>query len=271
MLSFEEFKKAKRELDSNLNEGILGDALKSLKDKFALSVSKRIGGAKKIDNLINQRKVALHDFLDQKIKLEEELLLAKKAYDESQGDENLKTQYDQKKRAFTGQMAAIDKLGYASKNKFDINLTQLKKKGGELVSDYADLRVAEMGTELATIEIEAYKKMGKNTSKLEAKLKEQAATIDAKKEEIKTALQKKKEENKETVKVIKGAIYDYTNSKGALLQVKVLDNIVDKEGFVKVVNKEKEGESEGFRVNPKELKATAETKAPSEEEQKAAA
>lgn len=96
MLSYNEFKKHKE--DESLNEGVLGNALKSLKDKFALSVSKRIGGAKKIDKVIDLRKVELKDILTQKLKLEEELLLTKRAFEDSDGDDNLRTQYEQKKK-----------------------------------------------------------------------------------------------------------------------------------------------------------------------------
>jgi hypothetical protein len=270
MLKYNEFK-AKKEQDANVvvNEGILGKALGALKDKFALSISKRIGGAKKIDKLIDQRKIELQDIMKTKLKLEEELLLAKRAFEDSDGDENLRTQYEQKKKAVSGQMGAINKKEKASRRKFDVELSQLKKDN-ELVSNYAELQVANMGMELANIEMEAYKKMGRDTSKLEKKISSQAEVIEAKKSEIKKALQKKKEEAKDVIKVTKDNVYDYVNSKGVQLSVKVLDAEADKEGFIKVVNVEKEGESEGFRVKAEDLKPGKDTKeeAPEGEEKK---
>lgn len=259
MLSYNEFKSFK-EQDITLNEGILGNALNALKDKFVLSISKKIGGAKKVDKLIDQRKLELQDILKQKLKLEEELLLAKRAYEDSDDDENLRTQYEQKKKAVTGQIAAINKKGLASKKKFDVYFEQQTGKAGDVIKSYADLQVANMEMELADIELEAYKKMGRDTSKIEQKIKTQSETINAKKEEVKKALQKKEEEKKETIKVEKENVYDYVNSKGETLQVKVLNNEKDNEGFIKVVNVKKEGESEGFRVKPEDLKVGSKTK-----------
>ena len=252
MLSYSEFKKNKAEKE--LNEGIIGNVLGALKDKFALSISKKIGGAKKVDQLIDQRKIELKDILNQKLKLEEELLLAKNAFDKSDGDDSLRTQYEQKKIAVRGQMAGINKKGLASQKKFSLQLNQLKKKGG-VITSYAELQEINMQMELSDIEIAAYKKMGRNTSKLEAKLKTQSDSITAKKEEIKKALQKKSEEAKDITTIEKGVVYDYLNSKGAQLSVKVLDNNKDADGFIKVVNAEKEGKSDGFRVKPEDLKS----------------
>jgi len=257
MLSYSEFKKHKE--DESLNEGILGNALKSLKDKFALSVSKRIGGAKKIDKVIDLRKVELKDILTQKLKLEEELLLTKRAFEDSDGDDNLRTQYEQKKKAVAGQIGAMSKKERASKKKFDVTLGQLKSKGSDAVKGYSDLQEVNMEMELADIELQAYKKMGRDTSKLEAKIKSQADVIETKKSEIKKALQKKKEESKDVIKIAKDLVYDYVNSKGVQLSVKVLSDEADKDGFWNVVNVKKEGESDGFRVKAEDLKANKDT------------
>jgi len=269
MLNYSDFKKMKEE--EAINEGILGKALGALKDKFALAISKKIGGAKKVDKLIDQRKAELQDIMKNKLKLEEELLLAKRAFEESDDDDSLRTKYEQKKKAVSGQMSAINKKEKASRKKFSVQLEQLKKKGGDIINDYAAMQEVSMEMELANIELEAYKKMGRDTSKLEKKISSQAEVIENKKKELKKAIQKRKEEGSEKIKVEKGNVYDYVNSKGKTLSVKVLQDEADKDGFITVVNVEKEGESDGFRVQPEDLKKGKDTKETEKEGEKAEA
>lgn len=252
MLSYSEFK-LKKEREPLVVEGIIGKAISSMKDKFALSISKKIGGAKKVDKTINLRKEELKEILNTRLKLEEELLLSKRAFEDSDGDDNLRTQYEQKKKSVTGQIGAIVKKDRASQKKFTLTLNQMKAKGNDSVKGYADLQEANMELELADIEFQAYKKMGRDTSKLEGKIKKQSEKIETKKSELKKAFQKTKEEAKDTSVISKGQIYDYTNSKGAQLQVKVISSEIDREGYWKVVNVEKEGDTDGFRVKPEDL------------------
>lgn len=256
MFSYKEFLEVKNE--PIITEGAIGNVLKSVKDKFALSISKRIGGAKKIDKAIDLRKIELKDILNIKLKMEEDLLLSKRAFEKSDDDESLRTQYEQLKKSITGQMGAINKKEKASKKKFDLTFSSLTKNSNDSVKGYAEMQEADMNMELAEIELQSYKKMGRDSTKIEAKIKKQSDIIDAKKKEIKDSLRKTKEESKEVIKIDSDKTYNYMNSKGVQLEVKILSSEADDKGFWKVVNIEKENDSTGFKVKAEDLKAKVE-------------
>lgn len=266
MLNYKEFKRNKD--GYLLTESFFKNIMSSIKDKLSLSLSKKIGGAKKVDKLINIREEELKSNLENTLKLEEELLKSKKAYQNSQDNENLRLQYEQKKKALIGEKAAMNKVEKASKKKFDISVRNIKKKSNDVIADYIDLRILETDMLMAQIEVAAFKKMGRDSSKLQTKLSKYEETLKTKKEAIESKIRKKDEESKDVDKIDMDSNYSYTNSKGIKLVVKVLNDKEDNEGFIKVVNKEKEGKSDGFRVKRSDLTIIEkeETKEETEEE-----
>lgn len=151
--NFENFKK-----ENVLNEAFLGNLFKKLKNKLSLSISKKIGGAKKVDKNMGTYAATISNIIDKKIKAEGEALSKKITSDKSDTPE-LKQQYLQSKKASDKQIQLLNKQQGTEKDKFDAKMKGVIK-GNNLLTDYYNLKKTELASDMIAKELEAYEKLG---------------------------------------------------------------------------------------------------------------
>jgi len=229
--TFESFKFDK---SNKVDEGFLGNMFKKLKKGISMGISKKLGGAKKIDKAIEEYKSAITIIIDKKIKAESESL-AKKVAQEKSDSQEAKSAYEQSKKASDKQIQLLDKQQDAKKNEFD-NKMKSVVGDNENLQEYYNLAKVELASEMIAKELEAYEKLGggdiddpewkKKFEEKQGKL----AEFQKNAKSIGDALNKKLSEDKEVLTDVEvGGKFMYASvSAGEDITVKVIDLQEDK-------------------------------------------
>lgn len=218
--------------EEKIEEGLFS----RLKDSLIMAISKKIGGANKIDKQTAAYFEQMKGFYDKKTALEVELTKSKEAFEENPSDMALKKAYELKQKAVEGQQTALINQENALKKLLDSNIKKIVGKDNPRLSMYADSARAQVDFELSNYAFSKYEKMGVTGDKMkeleeEKKLKE--AEMKQKQEALKAEMKMKKEAEKEaekdsgaelSLKDLKvGQSYMYKNSKGQDIKVKIVD------------------------------------------------
>lgn len=183
-----------------IEEGLFG----WLKDKIMMGISKKIGGASKLDKLALDTSKILETILDKKIQLEKELSLKKEAFDNDTSNVQLKKAYELKQKAYDGQTTALAKQEEALNKNFKIQASKIVGKDNPKLSQYLDAVNADMDIQMSSYALKKYEELdleSEEIAKKEEKIIASKATKDAALQALKDAIIDKNAEeeiNKDT-------------------------------------------------------------------------
>ncbi len=168
-----------------------------LKDKIMMGISKKIGGASKLDKLSADTIRLQENILDKKIQLEKDLSLKKEAFDNDTSNVQLKKAYELKQKAYDGQVAALIKQEEALNKNFSIQSIKIVGKENPMLSQYLDACKADMDLALSSYSLKKYEELDLESEEI-AKKEEIIIAAKAKKaavlQSLKDATASKKEE-----------------------------------------------------------------------------
>jgi hypothetical protein len=158
-----------------------------LKDKIMMGISKKIGGASKLDKLAMETSKKLETILDKKINLEKELSIKKEAFDNDTNNPQLKKAYELKQKAYDGQISALNKQEDALDKNFKIQAAKIVGKNNPRLSQYLDAVTANMDMQMSSYSLKKYEELDLESEEI-AKKEEKMAASKAKKEAALQAL-----------------------------------------------------------------------------------
>lgn len=251
--------------ENSLNEGLF----KWLKDKISMAISKKIGGASKIDAQTKAYLPKMKEIIDRKLQLEKDLTDSKKKFEDNPKDPNLKKAYELKQKSHEGQMKAVLDQETALKNQYNLNLKTIVGTDNPQLSQYAEMVKAENDVVINQHIMDQYQTLeihAEEYEKLAAKIKTEKEAIKQKQDALKAALQMEKEAEEDSEDAAPNKIrlndkFKYVNSKGKELIVQVVDllkndKVMSQNGtMVQVVNVKKlKDKTARFRVKKTALK-----------------
>lgn len=254
-----------------------------LKDSIFMAISKKIGGANKIDKQAEAFLTQMRAFYDKKINLDIELTKSKEAFEETPTDMGLKKAYELKQKAVEGQQAALVKQEDSLRKLFNANVTKIVGNDNPRLSMYAETVKAQTEFDLSDYTFKKYEEMGIEGDKLkeaEDLKKQKEVEMKEKQENLKAEMKMQKDSEKSaeaesgaelSLKNLKvGQTYMYQNSKGQDVKVKITDlfkndKVQGQNGTMVKVKSEKTGGE--FRVLINRLTSLTPSKEPIEKDQ----
>lgn len=251
-----------------INEGIFS----ALKDKIVMAISKKIGGAKKIDTLILNHVTESEILLEKEMKFEGDVIKAKNAWEAAPDNAQLKTAYELKQKSTKAQSDALRKQIDAKDKIFKLTMQKIVGKDNPNLSLYSEMEIANMEAQLADFQFKLAEQLGFEAEKikeLQDSIKTKEAEALAKKNVLKAELMAKGEEEQgaeqtshlDDIKV--GSKFKYFNSMKKMINVTVVDllktdKVKSQNGTMVMVK----STGEPFRVPKKSLKPLKDEVAP---------
>jgi len=251
-------------LNNNDNQEVNEGLFSWIKDKLTMAISKKIGGASKIDAQTKAYLPQMMTIIDKRIQLEKDLTDSKEAFTSNPKDPNLKKAYELKQKSHDGQLKAVQDQEIALKNQYNLNLKNIVGTENPNLANYADMIKAENEVAISQHTMEQYEKLeiaGEEYKKTAEKINADKEKVKQQQDALKAALNLEKSAEAESgdeapTEIKLNSQFKYKNSKGLELTVQVIDllkkdKVASQNGtMVKVVNvkKLKEKETAAFRV-----------------------